>query len=268
MGRLRNGLFVAAVLSSPTFAECPPPEQLLQKISAIDRSASSRIFRFSATIPDGLYRRAANKPGRPNVDRDGRQGFGVIVAELPVELLWKAINDEDHHDMPGNYFTVESSVVVAGEPRSESRVLFQHFEQWRVGRWWATRMTMNRELYAKSDGKLWELWWEGAMEEVDLDEPLFRDVAKRLDPIIESRGSWLMAPIVENCTLIEFYSWSDPGGALGSIQGLVAKKTLRASLNGLLRMAIEHSSEPHDGNPFTRPDGSPILEPSERSSPR
>ena len=29
---------------------------------------------------------------------DGKKGFGVVVAKVPVEALWKAINDEDLHD--------------------------------------------------------------------------------------------------------------------------------------------------------------------------
>ena len=101
---------------------------------------------------------------------------------------------------------------------------------------------MNRELYVETHGALWELWWESAMDEVDIDQPPIRDVAERLSPIVDSRGSWLFAPIAENCTLVEFYSWSDPGGALGSVQGLMAKRTLRASLNGLTRMAAEINS--------------------------
>jgi hypothetical protein len=252
-------LLVAPASATP--ADCPPEAELTKLVESLDRGRTSRVVRFGVEIPSRIYRKAVEKPGRPVADRDGEQGFGVVVAELPIGPLWKAINDEDHHAIAGGYFPVEESEVIEGTPRGTSRVLFQYFERWGIGRWWATRMVMNESLYEQSNGKLWELWWVDATHSVDTDRPPVSGPAKRLRPIVDSHGSWLFAPLAESCTLIEFYTWSDPGGALGATQGLVARRTIRQSLTGVIRLATEHIDSPHPDATFVRPDGSPMGPP-------
>ena len=81
-------------------------------------------------------------------------------------------------------------------------------------------------------------------------------VSSELEPIQESQGAWLMVSLAEKCTLIEYFTWSDPGGFVGVAQWLFAKGTIRNTLIGLTRMANAHISEPHPGATFYHADGS------------
>ena len=94
------------------------------------------------------------------------------------------------------------------------------------------------------------------MDSVDRSRDPIREVDRRIKGIRASHGAWLVAPLADECTLIEYYTWSDPGGALGWAQGLVAKRAFRATLRGIMRMARDHVLEPHDGDGFVRADGS------------
>jgi hypothetical protein len=67
-----------------------------------------------------------------------------------------------------------------------------------------------------------------------------------------------MIPIDANCTLIEYVTYSDPGGFLSLAQWLGAGRVIRDTLEGVQRLAREHIPDPHADSPFVRPDGAPI----------
>jgi hypothetical protein len=189
-------------------------------------------------------------------DRDGQKGFGVALVELPVEVLWRAINDEDGHDEEG-YLPLSRSEVTGGTPRGTNRQVFQAGEKMGLGRWWLTQTTMSGELYEASDGRLWEVAWEADMEGLGSPRPPVDDPPD-LSPIKWSRGAWLLVPLGESCTLLEHFTWSEPGGFVGLVQGLVLGRALRESIEGMVRLAAERYRTPPDGPPFVRPDGTPL----------
>ena len=174
----------------------------------------------------------------------------MTVAALPIEPIWKAINDEANH-AAGDYLLVQRSEVVAGTPRGQSRRVFQSGSKMGIGRWWVTDTSMNAELFAASAGELWEVVWEGA------DQPSEAPVAEPpdLSPVKFTRGAWLLARIADDCTLVEHFSWSDPGGFVGVLQGMVLGKALREAVEGMVRLARERYAEPPPGPPFLQPDG-------------
>jgi hypothetical protein len=244
-------------LSPAAWAECPPAAEILDILDGLDLDRTTRSARFSIPTPTALFERAVSKPGRPAVSREGKQVQAAMVVDRPLEPLWKAINDEDHHALNG-YLPVRYSEVVDGEPRGESRVLFQYFKQWGIGRWWLSRVEINEELFRQSDGSLWELRWEDVMEEADPTRPPINSVSSDIRPLVATRGAWLFVSLGASCTFIEFYNWSDPGGALSVAQALMAKRTVRNTLNGVVRMAEEHVGEPHPEAHFVRADGTPL----------
>ena len=249
----------AALLAAPAWPGCPPESELVRTVRSLDVSPASRMARFDTPLPSDLYGAAARRVGQAVAARDGDRAFGVLVVGRPVELLWKALNDEDHHALDGPYIPLRSSQVIDGSPRGESRLLLQSFDKVGVGRWWVSRVWMNRELYATSHGRMWELVWEDRMAEVDRTEPPVRDVAARSTPIRSSRGTWLLVPLGESCTLVEHFTWTDPGGFVGATQWLLAKKAVRETVEGVVHLADDHvGTTPHPGPPFLRPDGTPI----------
>ena len=254
-----QALLVCALLLvvSPIRAECPSSGAVRETLAALDLDLASRATRFEAPTPEILFRKAIDKPGRPAVSRDGKQVQGALLIDRPLESLWKAINDEDHHALNG-YMPVRYSEVVEGQPRGESRVVFQYFKQWGIGRWWLSHVEINAELFRKSKGSMWELYWEDVMEQADPTAEPISSVSSDIRPLVATRGAWLFVPLGSSCTFVEFYSWSDPGGALSVAQALIAKRTVRDTLNGVVRMAQEHIGEPHPDARFVGADGKPL----------
>jgi hypothetical protein len=235
---------------------CPVPETIEADLGAAGLERSARTARFSTPPPKKLYRKAADRVGEVVTDRDGKKGFGVVVAEVPVEALWRAINDEDAHD-EGGFLPINRSEIVGGTPRGTERRVFQAGERLGLGRWWLTRTTMSGALFEASEGRLWESVWEDDMESVDSKRAPVEDPPD-LSPIEWSRGAWLLVPLTPECTLVEHFSWSSPGGFVGFMQGLVLGKALTQSVEGMVRMADERYRDPVDGPPFARPDGTPL----------
>lgn len=248
------------IVPLPAVAECPTPQEIAAIVAGIDFRGT-----VGAEVPAELYREAARQPGRPAVAREGKHGFGVLVAGLPVERLWMGIGDEEHH---ARELPVQRSEVIAGTPRGGSRRIFQYFKRWGVGRWWVSDVTMDAALYESSGGGLWQLRWQDAMETADRSRPPLSEVAGKIAPIRASRGGWLLVPLGADCTLVAYSNLSDPGGAVGATQWILVPRTLRATLLGATRLAGEHLEQPHDGPPFLRPDGTPIeLAPEETAGP-
>ena len=242
-------------IAGPATGDCPSADEILLSVDRLDLSRSVRVARFGVEFPADLARKAASKPGQPVAAQEGNTGFGALVAAIPVERLWMALNDEDHH---AGELPVRASEVIAGTPRGPSRTIFQYFKRWGIGRWWVSRVTMNRELFDSSHGRLWELHWESQIDSADTTRPPVSDIAGQLKPLEESRGAWLMVPLGESCTLVEYYNWTDPGGFPKIAQSLAAKSSIRSTLSALARLAEQHVAQPHDGSPFVRPDGSRI----------
>jgi hypothetical protein len=242
-------------MAGPASGNCPSADEVVAAVDGLDLSRSVRVAIYSAEFPPDLRRKAASKPGRPVATHEGNRGFGALVVSLPVERLWMAVNDEEHH---AGELPVRRSEVIAGTPRGASRTIFQYFKRWGVGRWWVSRVTMNRELFESSQGRLWELHWEAKNDSVDRTQPPVSEVADKIKPLKRSSGAWLMVPLGGSCTLVEYYNYTDPGGALQSAQLLMINRSIRSTLKALTRLAEQHVEQPHDGPPFVRPDGSPI----------
>lgn len=235
---------------------CPSPDEIQSRLDGLGLERAARTARFSEPPPTKLYRKAARDVGRLEVDRDGGKGIGVAVMELPVEVLWRAINDEDAQD-EGGYMPLSRSEIIGGTVRGVDRRVFQAGEKMGLGRWWITRTVMNGELYTASDGALWEVVWEDEIEEAERKRPPVDDPPD-LSPVKKTRGAWLLVPLGERCTLVEHFNWSEPGGFVGFMQGLVLGKALRASIEGLLALAQGEYLTAPEGPPFVKPDGSPL----------
>jgi len=239
-------------------AECPEPSESFRRLGTFDLRGTSRVARFSGQFPGELREKAFRRPGEATATFSDKRGYGAMLVELPVERLWLAVNDEDHHTLDENYIPVRHSEVIAGTPRGESRLLFQYFQRWGIGRWWASNVRMNRELFESSQGKLWEVFWEDRIATVDAGAPPIEEVAAKVRALRKTYGSWLFVPLGDRCTYVEYYNFSDPGGGVSALQWLFAAKGIRDAMRGLARMADEHVTQPHPGVQFVRPDGTRV----------
>lgn len=243
-------------------AECPPSDAILTRLHELNLAAAARTRDFQLEPPRSLFEEAAARPGKVAVQRKGKLSQAVLVADVPIETLWMAVNDEDHY-AEGGTIPVLHSEVIGGASRGQERILFQYFKKAGVGRWWIDQMVMSEELFADSQGMLWELRWWDLMETTE-EELLPEELSRRLtdlglSPIRESRGAWLMIPISSSCTLIEYVTYSDPGGFLSLAQSLGAGRVIRDTLEGVEKLAREHIPTPHAEARFVRPDGTPVT---------
>ncbi|NIM61069.1 MAG: hypothetical protein GTN89_09780 [Acidobacteria bacterium] len=258
-------LVVAGGLALPAAAECPPPEQIHARLAGIDMTRAARTALFNQHVPSKLHEKAINKPGKPFAEREGQRVTGVILAPISAEEIWRAINDEEHH--AEGYLPVNFSTVIEGRPRGADRVLFQFYKRAGLGRWWASRVFINKDIHEATEGKIWELYWRSWMDRVDRKKPPASEVKVR--PIETSEGAWMLVPLTESCTLVEQYSLSDPGGALGIFQALVATGAIRDTMSGIVEMATEHRCDPAQAVSFIGPDGKPLdPEPAEERAVR
>jgi hypothetical protein len=259
-GRILAGLATAClVLGSVAHADdkgCPAKEVVLERLQSVRPERGSRTVEFKSPPPTDLYEKAAAKQGQPFAAKDGKTVWGVVVTDQPIEAIWKALNDEPHHAIEGDYIPVKHSEVIGGTPRGESRVLFQYFKKAGVGRWWVSRVQMNDQLFSDSQGKIWELTWRDGLEDVDATQPPMNTVSEDMRALESSYGAWFAVPIGDQCTLLEYYNHTEPGGFISVAQGLLAKKSVRDTLDGIVRLAEEHLPAPHPDCIFIRPDGS------------
>jgi hypothetical protein len=253
-------LFLVMLSGVPASAECPPREVIDTALKQLDLSAAYRTQELGQDPPWPLYRKAAKRLGKVAVERDGNLGQAVLITDLPVEILWMAINDEDHYATDG-YLPVEHSEVIGGTSRGQQRLLFQYFRRAGVGRWWIDEVEMNQELFEASKGRLWELRWWDLMETHAESGPPGEFSDLDLQPIEESRGAWLLISLAQRCTLIEYATVSRPGGVLNVANLLGSGLVIRETLEGTERLAREHIPEPHSNAEFVRPDGAVIAVP-------
>ena len=256
-GRLAAVLVILAICGGPARGQCPSPDAIEASLRQLDLTNTYRTQELGQPPPWSLYEKAAREPGKVIVDRNGHLGQAVLISDLLIEDLWMAINDEDHYG-DGGFLPVQHSEVVSGTSRGQRRLLFQYFKRAGVGRWWIDEVVMNQELFASSDGMLWELrWWDLMETQGDSGPPEeFADLG--LSPIRESRGAWLLVPLGDDCTLIEYVTVSNPGGLLGLAHLLASGQVIRETLEGAEKLAREHIPEPHTEARFLRPDGSVI----------
>jgi hypothetical protein len=237
-------------------AGCPPAEQTLERIRALPWERTTRFAVHGAAPPAELAERAAERPGRVAAAKDGKQGFAQAVLPLPRERLWKAVNDEDRY---AEDLGLAHSEVVEGTPRGTERLLLQSFDRLGVGRWWVDRVTLGGELQQQTRDQLWELAWRDAFDEVDLSRPPVATVAARWRRVEWTRGAWVFAALGPDCTFVDYFLWTDPGGWLSTFQALGAKGALADTVEGLARHAREGLDPVPPGSPpFVQPDGTPL----------
>ncbi len=250
-------LFAAGLCCAPVAAGCPPTSDIETLLRTVDLEAASRTTEHGLGVPWKLISKALEHREDPAVRREGNLTQGVIIADLPIEQIWMAINDEDHHTLLED-LSLTHSEVVGGTSRGQERLMFQSFSSLGVERWWLNEIWMNEKLYARSGGSLWEHSWRyraDLAEEISL--PLPAD--SKVQPIRESWGTWLLVPLSDSCTLVECVNWSDPGGALSAAQWILARRLADRTMSSMVDLAREHIPEPHEGARFVRPDGSEIM---------
>lgn len=214
-----------------------------------------RTARAPAEPPTSAYEGALRKPvsGFEPVAGTTAKAWGVAVFELPVEALWMAINDESR--MAGR-LPVSMSTVVGGEVRKAPRRVFEYMPLPIVSdRWWVVDVEHNAPMYLASKGRLWEASWTDATGTADLTGRV-KEAAQGGYPVDWTYGSWLLVDLGDGRTVVEYYSWSDPGGSIPAGASRFAGGAVRQTLAAIAELAAENVGRDRSG--FVRPDGTPL----------
>jgi hypothetical protein len=215
-----------------------------------------RMARAVAEPRRDAYDAATRRPvaGIEAVAGSTAKAWGVLVVDLPVEAVWMAINDEAR--MAGR-LPVSMSTVIGGQARKAPRRVFEYMPLPIVSdRWWVVDVAHNAALYEASGGRLWEASWSDATAGASLPSGAVGEAAADGHPVDWTYGGWLLVALADGRTVVEYYSWSDPGGAIPAGASRFAGGAVRQTLTAIAALAAENVGRDRSG--FVRPDGRPL----------
>ena len=188
-------------------------DAVLARIDEVSDYRSMRITEGVPSISEDEYRRAATGeiPTRL-VAVDGTKAkkvYGVAVVDVPIDRFWSAINDEDSKV---EYTKLGYAEVLLGNSCEPQRRVFQYLPVPIVtDRWWVSDQRMNTVLQATSQGRVRELTWK-TTDPKNVSTESAREWARKGMPVDFAQGGWFLVDLDGTSTLVEYYSWSDPGG--------------------------------------------------------
>jgi len=199
---------------------------------------------------------AAGQVVKTRLRLDGAdRAVGTVWTATPRTHLWIAISDDRHDTMVDNLTERHET-----DPATGHKFLYQHIDlPWPVqDRQWVADIWDNAELYAATEGAVWERCW-------DLASP---DTASQPDPhaiwVPVNEGTWMLADLAGG-TLLLYQVRTVVGGA---IPDELTTAWAMATLDNMLDHVIARAAHipPHYGSShtaFARPDGEaipPMLE--------
>jgi len=240
------------------FAFLASPQAHADPLASLDKVADFRELRLASgapLIPRTAYEKAAE--GKPQAGLEYGEGYKAGKAwgvDVDIEHLWMAVNGVEEQD---DYFDgVDVSTVIRGDKRGTSRLLFQLAPiPLASDRWWVVEQHHNRKMYEASSGGLWE------QSSKSVENPTLPDhvvaASERGIPIAWAESAWLLIPTDDGRTIIEYYTYNDPGGyiptSLASRFATGAVKRYLADLEAYGRIM-----EAKDRAGFVKPDQTPI----------
>lgn len=234
------------------------PDDVLAEVDAQKEHRAERVAP-APTIPRAAMKKAAAGETVAGVNLpegyDTAQGWGVAIWDVPIDAAWKAVNNEDE---ASDYMTPAYSGTVDGTAHHSDRASFQYVSAPLVtDRWWVTRWTFSEPLYAASEGKVWEVSFVDDLDPSYMKGTAFEDLLADSMPIDWAKGGWLLIPLSDGSTWVEYFSWANPGGSIPS--GLFSKfadKEVLATFEAMEARARYHETANKSG--YVRPDGSSI----------
>ncbi|MCP4808388.1 MAG: hypothetical protein GY913_06230 [Proteobacteria bacterium] len=234
------------------------PDEVLAEVDAQKEHRSERVAPAPA-IPRTAMKTAATGEPVAGVNLpegyDTAQGWGVCVWDVPIEAVWKAVNNEDE---ASDYMAPERSGTVDGTAHHSDRASFQYVSAPLVtDRWWVTRWTFNEALYAASSQMIWEVSFVDDLDPTFMAGTTFEPLLEDSMPIAWAKGGWLLIPLSDGSTWVEYFSWANPGGSIPS--GLFSKfadKEVLATFEAVEARAKYHEKNGTDG--YVKPDGTEL----------
>ncbi len=235
-------MVIFLLISWLTTATAVTPAELEAKLTAIepyrDQRQAAGAPRLSMTqmkrtadgaVVTGLVEVAGSDTGK---------GYGAVLYDVPIAVLWSAINDETRH---AGYTAVGYSELLAGRACEPGRRVFNYLEvPWVSDRWWIGLPSPNRTIMRNSAGSVRELTFKSSVNEAEITSASAKGYQNLAYPIAFSKGAWFLVAIDARHTYAEYYVWTDPGGRIpASLASSFATKGVKAQIDAIRKFAKE-----------------------------
>ncbi|MBW1877733.1 MAG: hypothetical protein JRI25_01465 [Deltaproteobacteria bacterium] len=233
-----------------------PIEDALEEVAPL---RALRLAKDAPEIPARAYQRAARGSPVAGVlmtkESKAGKGWGVMIYDFPVEVVWMAVNDEP---AMAEWLPVSISSVIGGIPGAHGHILFEYMPiPVFTNRWWIVDVSHNADLYRASGGKVWEQSWVDATDPNRLAGTPYAEYRDIGMPVDWSLGSWMLVQLSDNRTLGEFFTWTDPGGRLPpGPTSRFASGAIKDTMRAVEALAKEREHTSRTG--FVRPNQEPL----------
>lgn len=205
-------MWTSIIAIGMAFASGPGLDQTLAQHKDL---RSARLAEGVPAIPQDAYQDAlegevvvglVKAPGQ-----DVSKSWAVAVLDVPIDRMWAAIADESKHT-EGSPARLVSRVT--GSACESGRIVFQSIGVPLVSdRWYFVERQHNAEVQQKSQGAMRELYFRTVEPgSWDLSDQVLAEQDNGIR-INFAEGAWLLMKHGDK-TLVEYYTWADPGGKL------------------------------------------------------
>lgn len=217
------------------------PAEIQARVAEVAPLKAERLYRDAPPIPSAAYDQIAQGAVVTGVvDVPGhaaKKAWGVGIVDVGIDALWAALNDEQ---LQVGGSALAYAGLLSGARCGDGRVVLMVMDIPVLSdRWYINHDRYNRAVEARSGGRVRELYWDLA------DHPERYAVPEEAKALIadavylpSNAGSWWLIALDENHTILEYSSWSDPGGSVpaGPATSFVAG-TIEDSFEAMERLA-------------------------------
>ncbi len=204
-------LLLAAALAAPD------PPTLAQIQARLEEVAPWRVHRQAKgapRLPVSVWEKvAAGKVVTGLIEVEGqaaKKAWGVGLVAAPIDRLWAAVNDDRSK---AAYTGLDYAEVTSGAYCDAPRTVFQYLPvPLFTNRWWVIDVNYSAPLVAASGGTVREQRWKSTDKAPG--SATATEWADKGMRVTYTEGSWLLIQLDEAHTLIEYYTFADPGGSV------------------------------------------------------
>lgn len=175
----------------------------------------ARLKERTPSISEDMYRKAA--AGGVQTDlmsvtgHKAKVGYGVAVVDVNIGRFYAAVNDDPSKP---DYTKVDYTEVLAGGVCGENRMVFMNLPAPfpLSDRHWIVNARQNTALLDASGGRVRQMTWESQDPPQIPQGTTAATKAEAGMPIEFAKGAWYLTEIDEGHTLVEYWTWTDPGG--------------------------------------------------------
>lgn len=219
------------------------PEVIEQRLKDIAPLRTNRLVEAPKISSEDYRSAALGKVPTGMVTVEGysyKKGYGVRVFELPIDVVWAALND-DRGKL--THTKLAYAELLGGNYCESGRRVFQFLPLPLVSdRWWVSDFLFNTTIHERSDGRVREMFWKSIDPSTIEKKPTQKWMDKGI-PVNFNEGAWFVVDLDGSSTLVEYYAWSDPSGYIpASLTNSLAAGGIKDTIDAVRKIAAQGSN--------------------------